>query len=489
MNYTNLRQSTPLLEKLVLLAIMALAFFMASIPHWDYSYPIHVDEWWHYGDAQNLIRNGGMPYPDPFYSGEPLYPDKEFGFHFFLGEVKLISDASWLNMFLFLPGIIFALLALQAYAFGKSRGFRLGAAFLITLIPTTARFLGPAFLVPVAIGLTFIPLTFYILHRLMTDFKGPILLFLIFISLLFIHPPTLALVSGVALVHFFLYLLPGAGRDRSQAIQSLVALIFLLSVYGIMYLWAPSDLDFILTEARDPEAHLAVPPIWDAIPKFGYLPVALSFIGMGILVHRGKRHNWAMVLSLIGLLAFEQIYPSFYLGPDIVYERGWLYTYVIMALLGGIALYEVWRWIKSMLSSRPVMSTAVSYTLVAFLVTSAFVFSLRSHLNEPYYHVVNDATYQDFLWVRDYVPSRYDMAVIDTGVAWAFGSVAQKTTYTAEVAPNFHPKGRATMQFLSQGANDTSWLEERGINIVYSPTAVESQDLVEVRNNVYLLTE
>lgn len=484
------QQPARLVARLALVAILVLSFFMASIPHWDYLYPLHIDEWWHYGDAQSLIEAGGTPYPDPFYSGVPLSPDKELGFHLFLGEFKLITGASWLSLVRFLPGIIFALLAFVAYAFGKRRGFGLGAAFLVALIPTTVRFLGPAFLVPVALGLTFIPVTLLTLQRLMFDLRGPVVLFLIFLSLLFIHPPTLAVISGIAVIHFVIFFLPGGERGRSRARQSVVALALLLSVYVLMFFWAPSALDFVIEEAMDPEAHLAVPPIWDALSKFGYVPLALFVMGAGILIYRGERHDWALVLSAAGLLAFEQLYPRFYIGPDIIYERGWLYTYVLMGLLGGVALKELAQWTRlALLKRRPAMSTAASYALIGVIVVSALTVSVRSHMSEPYYHVINDASYQDFLWVREYVPPQYDIGVLDTGVAWPFASVSGKFAYTAEVAPNFHAEGRSAMKFLQDGASDTSWLKEKGITIVYTPRAIENNELIKVHNNVYLLVE
>ena len=484
------QQPARLVERLALVAILMLSFFMASIPHRDYLYPLHIDEWWHYGDAQSLIEAGGMPYPDPFYSGVPLSPDEELGFHLFLAEFKLITGASWLGLVRFLPGIIFALLAFLAYAFGKRKGVGLGAAFLVALIPTTVRFLGPSFLVPVALGLTFIPVTLLTLQRLMFDLRGPVVLFLIFLSLLFIHPPTLAVISGITVIHLVIFLLPGGERGRSRARQSVVALALLLYVYVLMFFWAPSALDFVIEEAMDPEAHLNVPPIWDALSKFGYVPLALFVMGAGILIYRRERHDWALVLSAGGLLAFEQLYPRFYIGPDIIYERGWLYTYVLMGLLGGVALKELAQWAKpSLLKSRPAMSAAASYALIGVIVVSALTVSVRSHMSEPYYHVINDVSYQDFLWVREYVPPQYEIGVLDTDVAWPFASVSGKFAYTAEVAPNFHAEGRSAMKFLQDGASDTSWLKEKGISIVYTPQAIENSELIKVHNNVYLLIE
>ena len=329
-----------LVEKLLLVAILVLAFFMASIPHWEYAYPLHIDEWWHYGDTQSLIETEGIPFPDPFESGELLSPDKEVGFHLFLGEIKLVTGVSWLGLFRYLPGALLALLAFQAYAFGRGRKSGLGAAFLVVLIPTTVRFLGPAFLVPVSLGLAFVPLTLFALHRLMIDLRGPAVLFLVFLTLLFVHPPTLAVVSFVATLHFILFVVPGAGRIPSRARQSVVAMVLLLSVYCLMFFWAPSFLDFVIKEALNPQAHIALPPIMDVIPRLGYIPVILFVLGAGILFHDAKRVNLAVVFSAIGLLAFVQLYPRFYVGPDIVYERGWLFIYVFHSTIALNTLFR-----------------------------------------------------------------------------------------------------------------------------------------------------
>lgn len=482
------QQPARLLEGLLLGAILVLAFLMASIPHGHYPYPLHIDEWMHYGNAQSLTEAGRIDYPDPFDSGESAYPDPEVGFRLLLGELKLVTGISWLSLFRFLPGIILALLAFQAYALGKRRGFGLGAAFLVALIPTTVRFLGPAFLVPVALGLAFIPLTLFILHRLMFDLRGPAILFLVFLCLLFLHPPTLGVISAIAVIHFIFFLLPGE-KPRSRSRQSALALAMLFSVYVVMLFWVPSDVDFIVEEAVKRGTHLPLPMIQGAVPEFGYIPLALFVVGAVILAYRGNRGNWALVLSALGLLTFQQLYPRFYIGPDLLYERGWLYTYVMMALLGGVALAGLGWWARKMLRHRAAMATAAGYVLIGSLVVAAFSLSLRGHLSETYYHVIDDATYQDFLWVREYVPPEYQTGVLDTAVAWAFAPVTGKFAYTAEVLPNFHAKGRSAMEFLHDGARDTSWLAERGIAILYSRGAVENNDLIKIHNNIYLLVD
>ena len=125
------QQQIRLIKGLVVGVILVLAYFMASSPHWNYLYPVHSDEWMHYSHAQSLLATERIDYPDSFDSGAIFSPDIEVGFHLLLGGLKLITGISWLNLFRFLPGVILAILAFQAYAFLRKKGGGLGAAFLI----------------------------------------------------------------------------------------------------------------------------------------------------------------------------------------------------------------------------------------------------------------------------------------------------------------------------------------------------------------------
>jgi hypothetical protein len=79
---------------------------MASIPHLGYGYPLHIDEWWHYGDASSLLAAKDTSFPNVFDSGIAIGTDKELGFHLVLAALKATTGASWLTLFRWLPGII-----------------------------------------------------------------------------------------------------------------------------------------------------------------------------------------------------------------------------------------------------------------------------------------------------------------------------------------------------------------------------------------------
>jgi hypothetical protein len=474
------------IEGLLLIMVLLLAFFMASIPHFNYLYLLHIDEWWHYGDAQSLIETGRIPYPDPFNGGEPYVPDVEVGYHLLIGVIQLVTGLSWLTLFRFLPGVILALLAFQAYALGRGRKFGLGAAFLVCLIPTTIRLLGPAFLVPVSLGLMYLPLIIFILHRLVFTARGVAILFLLLLTLLFLHPPTMAVVSVITIMHL-LFSLPG--KENLRLRWKISAFIFGLTalVYIFLIFWAPSALHFVVSEALDPELHMPMPAMENMALKYGMVPLVLFLLGVGLHFYRRNRGDLAVVTSAFGLLVFQQLYPHLYIGPDIIYERGWLYILVLMAPIGAIALKAIWGWLGQAWQHRPGIASVAACAVIGVLVAVSLFFSIRNGLSEYYYHVVDDEMYQEFLWIKEYVPPQHRIGIADTHEAWPFAAIAQKYAYTAEVSPRFHAKGRAAMEFLKTGAQSTPWLIASGISLVYSHEEVINDDLIKINKDLYLL--
>ncbi len=140
--------------------ISALAFYLAFIPHHNYPYPVHVDEWFHLANAKALMRTGSITFPGSFLL--------EAGFHLFWGVFQTISGISWLEVFRYFPGIIFIITVLSVYILAQRQGFGWEAAFFTSLMLTTVGILGPAFLVPMAMGLLFIPLSLFLAFNFRT---------------------------------------------------------------------------------------------------------------------------------------------------------------------------------------------------------------------------------------------------------------------------------------------------------------------------------
>jgi hypothetical protein len=475
-----------LIRVLLLGAVLVLALLLASLPRWNYAYPVHSDEWVHYSDARSLMATTRIPYPEPGEAGQAFAPDTEIGFHLWLAELKHVTGLSWLAMFRIIPGIVLAILAWQVYALARRKWVGLTGAFLVVLMPTTIRFLGPAFLVPVGLGLTFLPVTLLIVRRLMHDPRGPVLLAASLFALLFIHPPSFIIATLFTAVHLVFYLIPG-NKPLSRPLFAAVALGAIAAMYLFEIFWASDYIRFNLNEALTPQSEQLLPPITDIISKFGYVLPFLFAAGTGILAYRGTRKNWALLLPAVSLLAFQLLYSFSFIGPDIIYERGWLYLYLFMAIIGGMALGDIRRWLEQFFRRWAGLAAAVSYGAIGVLLVTNFAFSLRSHLTEPYYHLVDDVTYQDFLWVREHVTPRYQTGIADMGLNCPFAAVSGKNVYTSEVSRHFRSKEPPATEFLTNGATDTRWLLEEGISIVYTGQPVVNDHLNKVNRNLYLL--
>ena len=173
---------------LMLLPLLGLAFYIAYIPHISYPYPLHVDEWVHLAYSKAMIQSGSTTFIDPFYGQSivELGSNLEAGFHLFLGAFQAVSGISWMDIFRYFPGIIFIITVLSVYILARREGFGWEAAFFTCLIPTTVGILGPAFLVPVSIGLLFTPLILFIAFNVSSIWHY-LLIFIITCFLLSIH--------------------------------------------------------------------------------------------------------------------------------------------------------------------------------------------------------------------------------------------------------------------------------------------------------------
>ena len=50
----------------LMLPIMALAFYIAFIPHQGYPYLVHIDEWVHLANSQAMLQSGNAIFSGPF---------------------------------------------------------------------------------------------------------------------------------------------------------------------------------------------------------------------------------------------------------------------------------------------------------------------------------------------------------------------------------------------------------------------------------------
>jgi len=484
--------------------IMGFAFYTSLIPRLDYSYPLHTDEWTHFAEARTIATEGTIPFFDPV-TGEdradPITeetrssPHFEVGYHLFLAEFQLLTGLPWLDIFRYLPSAVFALAALSAYIFGNRRGFGLEAALFASLVPTTVRFLGPAFAVPVALGLFFVPLVLF----LVSDFwasKGLPMLLLLLLSFLFIaHVPTAVFASLIIAVYGLFQTLRRALSRRPMRRRALAHLAMVLAAAALSSLPLLAYNNWLVGEAAAeslPQELLVAPG--GIIPRLGYIPYPLFVLGLALLARSGRRTDRALLVIAVLVASYAFLHYEFGVGNAALYSRSILYLSLLLLLIAGLATSRVRRWLATLLSPRwagGASFAAAGLVLVAFMLPSLGL-NLESRYDEQYYRRINDTEYEDFVWVRDNLCSGYERALMDPQFGRAFAAISGRYAYAAiptTAAPVRPPKVDEAKLVLRDGVPDADWLREHGVSIVYSTRRVENSELVQVHSRVYVLPE
>ena len=467
--------------------ILAFTFFMAFIPHLDYVYPLHIDEWFHFGSSQALIEAQGLPFTEPFHAETIVFDHHEIGFFLFLSQIKLLTRLSWINIFLFLPGIIFMLTVLASFIVGQRANFGLEAAFFVTLIPTTARFLGPSFLVPVALGLFFLAVILFLLHCCEMNRAKAVVLFLLLAFLFLFHPPTAIAASLLCVIYglVILWKSRGGGIARWQTPLLIWGSVFVSSFVCFSRYWGFA----VIMAGKIPQPEHYLPLIYDALPKFGFIPLGLFVTGIGFLAYENGNRAWALIASSWALLTIMLSYQMLERGVPILYERAFLYFFLFAGIIAGFATKKLRQWCADLFSRFTRKASLASLLIVFIPVVAAGALGVRSHLEEPYYHLITDSQYNDCLWIREELDSSYERAVVNPRMAIAFSSLSGKSIYASDAAIIFrHPERlKEVDEFLQGNASNISWLIERDIDIVYTELPVNNPKLKELKERVYIV--
>lgn len=465
---------------------MALAFYIAFIPHQNYPYPVHIDEWVHLANSEAILKAGSITFNDPFFGDAAmgLSSNLEAGFHLFWGIFHQISGVSWLTIFRYFPGIISAITVLSVYVLAQRRGFGWEAALFTSLIPTTIGILGPSFLVPVAMGLLFVSLSLFIAFNF-RSFWGYLVLFVFTCFLLSIHAPS-AICLVIILIPYILLNLKGNFKHSLGMVLAL-AIPFLAPFPWIFSMLLPTA-QRLLTVQVLPE-YVDFPRV---IASYGYLPVALCVLGTFMLAIRGGKKNYGLVLGLLALLAMLVTFFTFHYGISIMYERGLMFMMLMMGIVAGAGLMVIknLRLPEGLTSKAGVsaMTRHVGWFFCLVLVGVTLFISIPDRQDISYYHMIDEEDYQAFVWIRENISEDYDKAILDPWKATPFTAITGKKVYT-RIHAFPKPSDTEASNFLKGGCRDTAFLKKNGISIIFTEVECQNPDLTKVRENIYLLEE
>jgi hypothetical protein len=463
---------------------MALAFYIAFIPHQGYPYLLHIDEWVHLANSEALLKAGSTTFNDPFFgsSTASLASNLEAGFHLFWGIFHQISGISWLTIFRYFPSVILAITVLSVYVTVQRQGFGWEAALLTALIPTTVGILGPSFLVPVAMGLLFVSISLFIAFNFSSVWSY-VVLFIFTCFLITIHAPS-AICLVIILIPYILLNLRGNFK------HSLGMVIALAVPFLAPFPWI---FDMLLPTARELLTPQALPEYVDfplLIKTYGYLPIGLCLLGTLVLAMKGGRKNYSLVLGLLVLLVMLVTFFTLHYGISIMYERGLMFMMLMVGILAGAGLMTVKNlrlpeWLTAKVGISAIKQYSGWFFCLVLVGVTLFI-SIPDRHDIPYYHMINKEDYQAFVWIKENVGEKYDRAILDPWKATSFTAITGKKVYT-RIHSFPKPSDDTARAFLEGGCSNTAFLREGGISIIYTESECHNPDLTEVRENVYLL--
>ena len=248
------------------------------------------------------------------------------------------------------------------------------------------------------------------------------------------------------------------------------------------------------------------------IQAFGIVAALLAIEGLVFFVGRREYGAQSYVLpAFTGLLfAYLLFFPSHRMGPEILYDRGWSYLGLFMAIFAGYSVHFCFHSIPPVARAvaarlrRPVGGgiTVALWSMGAGLVVLALVNGLLANgerqTYQNYYHVINERVAADFRWIAEHTGPEQTVAMAEPSIGWAYPVVAGpgETVFEAVSVPWTTARSRKLREMLASKNADVPWLKKSGVSVLYTclPRTFECKELTNdellmVRPGVYLVPD
>ncbi len=407
---------TPLVARvryLLLVPILALAFFIAYIPHRNYAYPVHLDEWQVMVFTNALMEKASTAQlTNPIYGGDDLTWNQmgELGTHIFWGAFKEVTGLDWLVIFRYFPGIVYMITVLSVFILAGRQGFGWQAAFFASLLPTTVGILGPAFLVPISLAMLFIPLALFVAFNFRSRWSYPVLSALV-VAPAAIHPPTAAVLIVILAPYILLNL---KGSPRHSLGMALAVLLPFVALFPVIYRIAvPMVKRLFVPQSTSPFVDLP-----SVIPTLGYVTILLC---LGRSRRSGVEREADGLRSGPGRCGLagppgRLLFAALWSGNRLPAWACRLAMLMVSILAGaGLGVVGAWGWRSGIGDSpgRLRLSTSLRPLVTLALVAVTLFVTIPARLHQPYYQMLDSGDYRAFTWIRANLGDGYGKALLD----------------------------------------------------------------------------
>jgi hypothetical protein len=456
----------------------------------DYEHTVHVDENIHWAMMGAIQRAGTLRHPDELGGGatrDVILSLRglvhERGFHVALVSLQSLTGIAWQDLFRWLPALWAATTAWAVWAALRPWPGAWLAAPLVALVPTSARFLGPGFLVPIGFGLAWVAVALLLAPVAAARGRTTALLLLVVGWAFFIH-----LIAGFAAALVLACALPFArGERRGLAVLSAAGLA------PVVWLFQAFQHDF----DRELSKLGTLPNDLTIFDQLGLPILALWGVGCALAALRppkvARLAVQAATLASVVAFAFIALNLALDLRLYALYDR-WHQLFALLAAIpvahAALTFGEALATLGATVGAgrlRVPQAQGLAVVLGVVLLAGAADAGLAGHLREPYYHVLDDADWEAFTWAAANVNGTHEVFLAHPWKATIFAAMTGKQPHTY-LLPGAPPeRGEDYAEFLVARRGDAAWLAERDISLVLDPAAGESEDLSSPRPGVALL--
>jgi len=483
----------------LLLSILLFSGIMYFLPHIrdGYFLPFHVDEWEHWTFTRAFIESGSTSYIDP-YTGTSVSQHLEIGFHINTATLKWISNSNLSTIFVIMPFIIGILLSLTAFCIGNRSKYKYGlfAAFTLCFIPTTCRMMGPSFYIPVSFGLLVIIFTLWLLQ--LENKYVSILLPLIFISTFLIHPQSALAILIVIFIYSLIIFIKKSYRlsimNVSFTLLPILILIFISTRWGNLIQEA---IDLYTGRILDNAMGLDLPNI---LVDFNHLSIIiwiLAIIGLYKSIIKNDSLLQTASFTSISFILIIGLYDKFGYGSSAMYERSFLFLFLVVSLLAGYGLSSIYSDIKKIMEKNNIIKnykikSKIPYIFSILIALSILIIAIPSHLEIPYYQMISESEYESYTWVDLNIDNYrndthvFGRAAIDPFKAPPFCAITGLYIVSTTMSPIYNYEIHGEVEsFLEKCCINENFLYKYNVTVVYN-YCCNNENFTKIHSNVYL---
>ncbi|MFH1722871.1 MAG: hypothetical protein ABH950_09745 [Candidatus Altiarchaeota archaeon] len=400
----------------ILIALGLLSYTTIYTFHSEYKLPFHSDEWDHLTYSLEILSKEKIVSYNPYLGPEFEDFNWELNYYLLFVPILLLTGLDPLKLAIFFPTITAFIMSLNAVLLvrhlTKNDISGLLAGILVLTLKSNVTLLGPWFLVPMAYGLSQIPLILYLFTKFLEkNLKWIIPFGLVFAQTTFVHAQT----TTIFLPIFGVYLIMHPRtlwKNRWKILPlPLIGLLILMNFFPPAEQGAnPEYFLKILEDTIDRLSLTSDEPsgynVYYYYPRFlGESTILFSLIGIFVLLSSGKQEQRILPIAILSLTPFviqyyytQTIFLSYY-------RRMFMYDaeLLLMAAGVGLAVTYVFVWEKSKKYIQDDLDRLLAKALVTVLLGLFLYSQIQStfEYEKMIYHIIEERDVSALKWMKE----------------------------------------------------------------------------------------